>query len=105
MTDAVQIITTLDSEGKAQEIARALVEKRLAACVQMAGPIQSTFRWKGAIETAGEWLCIIKTRAELYDKVEAAIREMHTYETPEIIALPIVAGSAAYLDWLRHETS
>jgi len=58
-----------------------------------------------AIETAGEWLCIIKTRKDLYGKVESAIREMHPYETPEIIALPIIAGSSAYLDWLNTETA
>ena len=79
MADFIQITTTLDAEGKAQEMARMLVEKRLAACVQVAGPIQSAFRWKNVIETAREWLLIIKTRKELYGKVESAIREMHPY--------------------------
>jgi len=84
-------------------MARTLVEKRLAACVQIVGPIESTYRWKGQVETAEEWLCLIKSTRERWQELEGAIRELHEYETPEVIALPIVAGSASYLEWLQQE--
>lgn len=100
MPDYLQVITTLDSESAAQRIASALVERRLAACVQIVGPITSTFRWAGQIETTTEWLCLCKTRADVYEALEQAIRELHPYQVPEILALPIVAGSRSYLDWL-----
>ena len=87
----------------AQAIARALVEKRLAACVQIIGPITSTYWWQGEIETAEEWLCLIKTRADLFEQVEAAIKEVHPYDVPEILAVPVVAGSEDYLAWLDRE--
>lgn len=101
----LQITTTTATRADADKIARALVEGRLAACVQVAGPISSTYRWRGSIETAEEFLCIIKTRADLFESVESAIREMHPYETPEIVATPITAGSADYLQWLADETA
>jgi len=97
----IQIITTTDDEGLARKIADSLVEKRLAACVQILGPITSVYRWKGKIETAREWQCLVKTSHDLYGAVEAAIKAVHPYETPEIIALPIIAGSRDYLKWLR----
>ena len=99
-----QITTTTATRGDAEAIARALVERGLAACVQIAGPVSSTYRWRGEIETAEEYLCIIKTRAELFEKVESAIRELHPYQTPEIVATPIVDGSRDYLAWLEAET-
>jgi len=101
MTDAVQVFTTTGKEDDARRIADALVERRLAACVQILGPVTSTYRWQGKIETAGEWLCIIKSRREVYEELEAAVRELHPYDVPEILALPVVAGSGDYLDWLR----
>jgi len=101
----IQVTTTAAERADAEKIARALVERRLAACVQVAGPVSSTYRWRGDIETAQEFLCIIKTRAELFEKVESAIRELHPYETPEIIATPITGGSADYLKWLADETA
>ena len=104
MKSYIQISTTTETKEQAQKIARSLVEKRLAACVQISGPIESTYRWKGKIETANEWLCLIKTRDDLFDKVEAAIKKLHSYETPEIIAVPIVKGSKEYLNWLDDET-
>jgi len=104
MKSYIQISTTTETKEQAQKIARSLVEKRLAACVQISGPIESTYRWKGKIETANEWLCLIKTRDDLFDKVEAAIKKLHSYETPEIIAVPIVKGSREYLNWLNDET-
>jgi len=99
----IQIITTTDDEGLARKIADSLVEKRLAACVQILGPITSVYRWKGKIETAREWQCLVKTSLDRYGAVEAAIKAIHSYETPEIIALPITAGSREYLGWLRDE--
>ena len=92
MTTAIQVVTTIDTEEGATRLARTLVERRLAACVQVAGPVASVYRWQGRVEEAREWQCLIKTRADLFDAVAAAIRALHAYELPEIIALPIVAG-------------
>jgi periplasmic divalent cation tolerance protein len=103
MTDAIQIVTTTAQQSDAQKIATALVEQRLAACVQISGPITSTYRWQGEVESAQEWICTIKTRRDLYDEVEQVIRQLHPYEQPEILATPIVAGSAGYLQWLDEE--
>jgi periplasmic divalent cation tolerance protein len=104
MPNFIQVGTTIDSQEGAKKIADTLVEKRLAACVQISGPITSTYWWQGQIETAQEWICTAKTQQDLYDAVEQAIRAVHSYETPEIIATPIVAGSQSYLDWIRDET-
>ncbi len=103
MEGFIQVTTTTEKREDAERIARTLVEARLAACVQIVGPITSIYRWKGKIETAGEWLCLIKSREELYGAVEQAIRYLHPYETPEIIAAPITAGSHDYPGWLRDE--
>jgi len=100
----IQAQTTTASRADAENIARVLVERRIAACVQVAGPITSTYWWKGAIETAEEWFCFAKTRADLYAEVEAAIKSVHPYEVPEIIATEIVAGSADYLRWIGEST-
>jgi periplasmic divalent cation tolerance protein len=100
MTDYVQVLTTVGSEGEAGKIASLLVERRLAACVQVAGPVVSRYRWQGEIEEAREWQCLAKTTRAAYEAVEAAIREVHSYDEPEIIATPIVAGSAGYLAWI-----
>jgi periplasmic divalent cation tolerance protein len=104
MTDCIQVVTTTERREDAERIARTLVEERLAACVQVAGPITSIYRWQGKIETAEEWQCRAKTRRDLYAKIEQAIRRLHPYETPEILAMPILAGSADYLAWLNAET-
>ncbi len=100
MPEFIQVLTTVENREDAEAIARSLVEKRLAACVQIIGPIASTYRWKGEIETAEEWQCLLKTRRDLYPQVERALRLLHPYEVPEIIATSIVAGSADYLAWL-----
>jgi periplasmic divalent cation tolerance protein len=105
MTDVIQVVTTTPSKELADAIARALIERRLAACVQIAGPITSVYRWQGQIETSSEWTCTIKARAARYAEVEAAIRELHTYDVPEILATPVAAGSAAYLEWLAAEAT
>ena len=100
MTDHLQVLTTVGSEEDAERISIALVERRLAACVQTVGPISSRYRWQGKVETAREWQCLAKTEAARYQEVEAAIRELHPYDEPEIVATPIVAGSAGYLAWI-----
>ena len=103
MPAAIQVVTTTANKPDAEKIATALVQQRLAACVQVDGPLLSCYRWQGAIETAEEWRCTIKTTPEAYAQVEQAIRQLHPYEVPEILATPIVAGSPAYLDWLREQ--
>ena len=100
MKSYIQITTTTETKEEAGKIAQCLVEQKLAACAQVVGPITSTYRWKGKVETACEWLCLIKTREELYDKVEIAIKKLHSYETAEIFAVPIIKGSSEYLSWL-----
>jgi periplasmic divalent cation tolerance protein len=100
VAEYLQVLTTIDSEEAAERIASALVERRLAACVQVLGPIASTYRWQGEVESAREWMCVAKTAAARYPDVEAAIRELHPYDEPEIVATPIVAGSQGYLDWI-----
>jgi periplasmic divalent cation tolerance protein len=103
MTAYIQVITTTETKSDAQAIARAVVQKRLAGCIQIIGPITSTYWWQGEIETAEEWLCVIKSRQDLYERLEAAIREVHPYDVPEILAVPVIAGSQDYLRWLDSE--
>lgn len=103
MTEYVQIATTVARKEEAERIARELVDRRLAACVQVIGPIGSTYRWQGQVESAEEWLCLAKSKQSLFAAVEQAIREVHPYEVPEILATPVVAGHAAYLEWLQRE--
>lgn len=105
MSDCIQVMTTAGSEEEAGRIASLLVERRLAACVQVAGPIVSRYRWQGAIEEAREWQCLAKTTRAAFEVVEAAIREVHSYDEPEIIATPIVAGSAGYLAWVEENVT
>jgi periplasmic divalent cation tolerance protein len=104
MLSFIQIHTTIDTQEGAKKIADTLVEKRLAACVQVSGPITSTYWWQGQIEVAQEWVCTAKTRQNLYDAVEQAIREVHSYDEPEILATPLLAGSQGYLNWVAQET-
>jgi periplasmic divalent cation tolerance protein len=105
MAEYIEVRTTTDSQERAQAIARAIVSRRLAACVQIIGPITSVYWWQGKIEQAEEWLCTAKTRGTLYRELEQAIREAHTYDVPEILAVEVVAGNADYLDWVTQETS
>lgn len=100
MDEFIQVITTTTERAEANRLARALVEMGLAGCVQIIGPITSVYRWQGAIEEAPEWLCLIKTSRARYAEVEQTIRCLHSYETPEILAIPVLAGSPAYLAWL-----
>ena len=93
-------MTTTESRKDAEKIAEFLVEKRLAACVQIFGPIASVYWWEGRTEKANEWFCLIKTARALYEDVESAIRKVHPYKVPEVLAVPVVAGSKDYLSWL-----
>lgn len=99
----IVVITSCGSAEEGDRIAEALVAERLAACVQIL-PMRSVYRWQGAIERAEEWQLQIKTRAALAGRVEARIRALHGYDLPEIIALPVSAGSADYVDWVEGET-
>ncbi len=103
MKGHIQVTTTTSTREDAERIAGALVEARLAACVQIVGPIASVYRWKGKVEKATEWLCIAKTQRRQYAEVEAAIERLHTYEVPEVLAFDVVAGSEGYLRWLDEE--
>jgi periplasmic divalent cation tolerance protein len=100
MAEYVQVLTTAGSEEEAERIGTTLLEQRLAACVQTLGPIVSRYRWQGKLEREQEWQCLVKTEARLYEEVEAAIRAAHSYEEPEILAIPVLAGSRGYLDWV-----
>lgn len=104
MNKYIQVITTVSKKTDAEKIGKRLIDKRLAACVQIAGPVKSIYRWKSKIETAKEFMCIIKTRKIFYKKVEKAIKKIHPYEIPEIIAMSIAEGSRGYLKWLSDET-
>jgi periplasmic divalent cation tolerance protein len=99
----IQVVTTVGERSDAEKIARTLLEKRLAACVQIVGPVTSSYWWRGRIETEEEWLCFIKSSESHYEDVERAIKGIHPYEIPEVIAMPIIAGLPDYLMWLNGE--
>ena len=105
MTGFIQVMVTTETEKQARDIAQSLVVKKLAACVQIVDSVESTYRWKGKVESAREYLCLIKTRESLFPKVEAAIKALHSYETPEIVTVPVVDGSKEYLRWLDESLS
>lgn len=100
MTDKKIVLTTCGSSEEAQRIAHELVDRRLAACVNIVPQIASVYRWQGKVESADEWLLLIKSTAAAFELLREAIQELHSYETPECIAIPIEAGSSAYLDWI-----
>lgn len=101
----LQVVTTLPSEQEAVQLAHAVVARRLAACVQIVGPLTSVYRWQGAVETSQEWQCLLKTTVACYAELASAINELHPYEVPELIATPIVCGSQAYLAWIKQEVA
>ena len=103
MAEYIQVVTTTTRKAEAQAIARAMVERRLAACAQVLGPVTSTYWWEGKLETNHEWQCWIKTRRDLYEQIEQAIRQLHSYAVPEILAIPVVAGSESF--WPGSTTS
>ena len=98
------ILATVSSEEQAAAISRALVGERLAACVNIVGPIRSIYRWRGKVEDDREYLLLIKTRATHYVKVERRVRELHTYDVPEVLALSADRGSPPYVKWLLEST-
>lgn len=100
MTDKRLVLTTCGSLEEARSIAQTLVTRQLAACVNIAPPIESFYRWQGEVESATEWLLVIKTTAEVFDRLREALSELHSYELPECIAIAIEDGSAAYLEWI-----
>jgi periplasmic divalent cation tolerance protein len=100
VTDKVVIMVTAASQDECQKIARHLVEAKLAACVNITQPIESIYRWEGKIADEQEYQLLIKSTRELFPEIEAVIRKLHSYHTPEIICLPIVGGSRNYLEWV-----
>lgn len=100
MKSYIQVITTTANRQDAEKIAGVLIDEKLAGCVQIVGPITSIYRWKGHVETAEEWQCLIKARDDLYEEIEKTIKSIHPYEVPEIIALPLSKVSRDYLEWL-----
>jgi periplasmic divalent cation tolerance protein len=102
MTPYIQVVTTLPDQADAEQLAAHLLEQRLAACVQI-NPCNSWYHWQGAIEQSHEMVCTIKSRRDLFGELCKAIREIHPYDVPEILASPVVDGSAPYLAWLEKE--
>src|SRR5215470_5083410 len=100
MTNCIVILVTAGSESEAETIAKALIEERLAACVNILNPIRSIYRWEGKVVDDREWLLIIKTQTERFAAVEEKVKALHSYQVPEVIALPILQGSTPYLHWL-----
>ncbi len=105
MTNTRIVLTTTGSEEEARKIAHALVERRLAACVNILPHLQSIYRWQGKVDTANEWLLLIKTEARLFERVRDAVKELHSYDVPECVMLEVTAGSNAYLNWIAENIS
>ena len=103
MTDKIVVLSTCASAEEAEKLARQLVEQRLAACVNIVSGARSVFRWKEKIENASEWLLVIKTRRDRFEALRDTLIGMHSYDVPEVIALPVIDGSAAYLGWVDRE--
>lgn len=103
MSEFVQITTTTGTRHDAEQIAAELVSRRLVGCAQVTGPITSTFRWQGKVEAAEEWMCTLKTSREQLAAIQRVFEAIHPYEVPELIAVPIVDGGAAYLKWLAEQ--
>jgi periplasmic divalent cation tolerance protein len=105
MTNARIILITAGSKEEAGNIAHALVERKLAACVNIVPRIGSVYRWQGKVETAQEWLLLIKTQVKLYERVRDALKELHSYDLPECVMLEVSAGSSEYLNWIAENTT
>lgn len=103
--DPVQVTVTASSPEEAAQLARMAVDRRLAACVQVAGPITSTYRWEGEVTEATEWVCVFKTVAGRLDALSGAVRALHSYEVPEVLVTPVVGGDPDYLGWIVAESS
>lgn len=100
----IVVFVTTSSNEEAEKLGRLIVESRLAACANVLSGIRSIFRWDNKVSVENECLMIMKTTLQRYSELEALIRKHHSYQVPEIIALPIVAGSVSYLDWIREQT-
>ena len=105
MTNARIVLTTAGSQEEARKIAHALVERRLAACVNIVPHVESVYRWQGKVESANEWLLVIKITANAFERVRDAVKELHSYELPECIMLDVAAGSREYLEWIAGNIS
>ena len=103
MTDKIVVFSACDSAEQAETIAKALVDQHLAACVNIVPGARSIYRWKGQIEDTAEWMLIIKSRRDLMEPLRAAIGKIHSYEVPELLAVPVVDGSESYLAWVDRE--
>lgn len=103
LNDLCQVSTTAGTREVAERLAVELVDLRLAACTQVSGPLTSTYRWQGKIENAEEWLCTAKTSRRHLAAIQEVLKRLHPYELPELIATPIIDGSAAYLQWLADQ--
>ena len=103
MVDAIQVVVTAGSKNEAERIGRAAVGARAAACAQISGPITSLFWWKNALDEVEEWYCVLKTTRDRFADVEAVVRKTHSYEVPEILAVPVTEGTRDYLAWLEGE--
>ena len=101
MTDKIVVLSTCSGEEEAERLARLLIDRRLAACVSIVPRVRSFYRWKGAVESSDEWLLLIKSSRPLFDQLRVELEKAHSYEVPEMLVLPVVAGAASYLDWLQ----
>ena len=101
MSDIIQVVTAVDSEDEAGNIASAVVGQRLAVSAQVIGPIASTYWWNGDVEVSDEWLIVMTSRQDLFEELDAVIQQVHPYDVPELLAVPVVAGGRNYLDWLN----
>jgi periplasmic divalent cation tolerance protein len=105
MTDKIIVLTNCGSEDEARKVARLLVEARVAACVNIVPRIHSVYRWKGAIQEDTEWMLVIKSNQPAFETLRDEIRKAHSYELPEVVAIPVIAGAAEYLEWIDREVA
>ncbi|MFI6899611.1 divalent-cation tolerance protein CutA [Nonomuraea sp. NPDC050394] len=105
MVDCVEVRVTAGTREEADQISSTVVERRLAACAQVVAPIVSTYWWRGEIHQANEWLLLMKTTADRFGELAGCVRALHSYEVPEIVAVPVAVGTADYLRWITRETS
>ena len=103
-TEYIFVFITAPNEEEASKISHTVVEERLAACVNIIRSVRSIYRWQGRIEDESEVLMVVKTKRTLFDRLQGRVKELHSYEVPEIIGLPVIEGSKQYLDWLGQET-
>lgn len=105
MTEKIIVLSNCGSEEEARRVARSLVEARLAACVNIVPGVQSIFHWQGAVQEEAEWMLIIKSTRSLFEGLRAELRKIHSYQTPEVLAAPVIDGDAEYLEWIDREIS